>query len=143
MEGVDRRAGTAPPGRLPLVPVRRGQDRDGADGHAAEGVNRHWMIGFAPANNPQFAVAVVVPFQNINSDGAGMAGPIVNAVMQAALPPGSVSQPCSVQRAPAVDLRRPTGRAHLDGERVPRPVTPTTGTSTARLVHYLRDYADS
>ncbi len=28
------------------------------------------MIGFAPANNPQIAVAVVVPFQNISSDGA-------------------------------------------------------------------------
>jgi len=60
-----------------------------------------WMIGFAPANNPQIAVAVVVPFQNISSDGAGIAGPIVNKVMQAALPQGSVQQPCTVQMPPS------------------------------------------
>ena len=29
-----------------------------------------WMIGFAPANNPQIAVAVVVPDQYIGSDGS-------------------------------------------------------------------------
>ncbi len=29
-----------------------------------------WMIGFAPANNPQVAVAVVVPEQADESDGA-------------------------------------------------------------------------
>jgi peptidoglycan glycosyltransferase len=60
-------------------------------------VNHDWMIGFAPANNPQIAIAVVVPFQNISSDGAGVAGPIVNKIMQAALPAGSVQQPCNVQ----------------------------------------------
>jgi peptidoglycan glycosyltransferase len=64
------------------------------------GVNHDWMIGFAPANNPTIAVAVVVPFQNISSDGAGIAGPIVNKVMQAALPPGSVQQPCNVTAPP-------------------------------------------
>jgi peptidoglycan glycosyltransferase len=64
------------------------------------GVNHDWMIGFAPANNPQVAVAVVVPYQNISSDGAGIAGPIVKAMMQAALPQGSVQQPCTVQAPP-------------------------------------------
>jgi peptidoglycan glycosyltransferase len=64
------------------------------------GVNHDWMIGFAPANNPTIAVAVVVPFQNISSDGAGIAGPIMNKVMQAALPPGSVQQPCNVSAPP-------------------------------------------
>jgi peptidoglycan glycosyltransferase len=59
------------------------------------GLNHDWMIGFAPANNPKIAVAVVVPYQNVQSDGAGIAGPIVNKVMQAALPPGSVQQPCN------------------------------------------------
>jgi peptidoglycan glycosyltransferase len=63
------------------------------------GLNHDWMIGFAPANDPQIAVAVVVPFQNISSDGAGVAGPIMNKIMQAALPPGSVSQPCTVAAA--------------------------------------------
>jgi peptidoglycan glycosyltransferase len=65
------------------------------------GLNHDWMIGFAPANDPQIAVAVVVPFQNLSSDGAGVAGPIMNKVMQAALPPGSVSQPCTVTPEPA------------------------------------------
>jgi peptidoglycan glycosyltransferase len=64
------------------------------------GVNHDWMIGFAPANNPTIAVAVVVPFQNISSDGAGIAGPIVSKVMQAALPPGSVQQPCNATAPP-------------------------------------------
>jgi peptidoglycan glycosyltransferase len=63
--------------------------------------NHDWMIGFAPANNPQIAVAVVVPFQNISSDGAGIAGPIVNQIMQAALPANSVQQPCNVQMPPS------------------------------------------
>jgi len=61
------------------------------------GVNHDWMIGFAPANNPQIAVAVVVPYQYIGTDGAQIAGPIVNKIMQTALPPGSVQQPCTVQ----------------------------------------------
>jgi len=67
---------------------------------AAQGVNHDWMIGLAPANNPQIAVAVVVPDQNISSDGASVAGPIMKAVMQAALPPGSVQQPCGVPGLP-------------------------------------------
>ncbi len=63
-----------------------------------------WMIGFAPANNPQVAVAVVVPLQSQESDGAHVAGPIMKAVLQAALPPGSVSQPCTVPAPPLTDF---------------------------------------
>jgi peptidoglycan glycosyltransferase len=66
----------------------------------AVGVNHDWMIGFAPANNPQIAVAVVVPDQNISSDGAGVAGPIMRAVMEAALPQSQVTQPCTVTAPP-------------------------------------------
>jgi peptidoglycan glycosyltransferase len=58
---------------------------------SAEGVNTDWMIGFAPANNPQVAVAVVVPKQDINSDGADVAGPIMRAVLEHVLPVGSVT----------------------------------------------------
>jgi penicillin-binding protein A len=61
------------------------------------GLNHDWMIGFAPANNPQVAIAVVVPWQPIESEGATVAGPIMKAMMEAALPEGSVSQPCTVQ----------------------------------------------
>ena len=56
--------------------------------------NEDWMIGFAPANDPKVAVAVVVPEQDISSDGAGVAGPIMKAVLEAAVPPGSTSGTC-------------------------------------------------
>jgi cell division protein FtsI/penicillin-binding protein 2 len=42
------------------------------------------MIGFAPANDPQIAVAVVVPLQQQNDNGAGVAGPIMKAMLEAA-----------------------------------------------------------
>jgi cell division protein FtsI/penicillin-binding protein 2 len=58
------------------------------------------MIGFAPANNPQVAVAVVVPQQANSSDGASVAGPIMKAMLTAAVPQSSVSQPCTVQPVP-------------------------------------------
>jgi peptidoglycan glycosyltransferase len=64
-------------------------------------VTETWMIGFAPANNPQVAVAVVVPEQSIASDGASVAGPIMKAVLEAALPPGSISSSCAYPRTAA------------------------------------------
>jgi peptidoglycan glycosyltransferase len=60
-------------------------------------LNHDWMIGFAPANNPQVAIAVVVPFQAVGSEGATVAGPIMKYLMEQALPQGSVRQPCAVQ----------------------------------------------
>ena len=77
-------------------------------------VNHDWMIGFAPANNPQIAVAVVVPYQNISSDGTSVAGPIVKQVMEEALPPGSVQQPCNVQ-APPLSTYGPQSQAPIFG----------------------------
>ncbi len=50
--------------------------------------NNNWLIGFAPADNPTVAVAVVVPAQpGLGSDttGAQIAGPIFKTVLQAAL----------------------------------------------------------
>jgi peptidoglycan glycosyltransferase len=70
-------------------------------------VTETWMIGFAPANDPQVAVAVVVPEQSIASDGASVAGPIMKAVLEAALPPGSTSTSCSVTVASGAP--RPNG----------------------------------
>jgi peptidoglycan glycosyltransferase len=72
-------------------------------GTAQTGLNsvHDWMVGFAPANNPQVAVAVVVPWQSNSTEGATIAGPIMNKVMQAALPQGSVQQPCTVQAPPS------------------------------------------
>jgi peptidoglycan glycosyltransferase len=45
-----------------------------------------WMIGFAPASNPTIAVAVVVPLQHQEDNGAGVAGPIMKAMLEAAAP---------------------------------------------------------
>lgn len=44
-----------------------------------------WMIGFAPANDPRVAVAVVVPYQNFVDTGAGVAGPIMKDMLEAAV----------------------------------------------------------
>lgn len=44
-----------------------------------------WMIGFAPASNPRIAIAVVVPYQAKSASGAEIAGPIVKAMLKAAL----------------------------------------------------------
>jgi peptidoglycan glycosyltransferase len=46
-----------------------------------------WMIGFAPANDPKIAVAVVVPLQPFSGTGAAYAGPIMDAMLEAALSP--------------------------------------------------------
>jgi cell division protein FtsI/penicillin-binding protein 2 len=62
------------------------------------------MIGLAPANNPQVAVAVVVPKQANSSDGASVAGPIMRSVLQAAVPQSSVQQPCTVQPVPTASF---------------------------------------
>ena len=46
-----------------------------------------WFVGFAPADDPAVAVAVVVPDSNAGTEATGgrIAGPIASAVMQAAL----------------------------------------------------------
>jgi peptidoglycan glycosyltransferase len=67
-----------------------------AQTNVTQNVTEDWMIGFAPANHPTVAVAVVVPKQYIGSDGASVAGPIMKAVLEAALPQGSVKLPCTV-----------------------------------------------
>ncbi len=53
-------------------------------GNAAENTV-DWMIGFAPATNPTVAAAVVVPEQVTSASGATIAGPIMKAVVRAAL----------------------------------------------------------
>jgi peptidoglycan glycosyltransferase len=44
-----------------------------------------WMIGFAPANAPKVAIAVVVPYQPTSTCGACVAGPLVNQMLVDAL----------------------------------------------------------
>jgi peptidoglycan glycosyltransferase len=86
MEGVVA-SGTASGVGFPAylcAAVKTGTAQTSATQHQTE----TWMIGFAPANHPQVAVAVVVPQQSIASDGAGVAGPVMKAVLEAALPVG-------------------------------------------------------
>jgi peptidoglycan glycosyltransferase len=99
MESVTQTGGTAAGVGFPsylCAAVKTGT----AQTDPTTGLTDTWMIGFAPANNPQVAVAVVVPQQANSSDGASVAGPIMKAVMQAAVPQTSVSQPCTVQPVP-------------------------------------------
>jgi penicillin-binding protein A len=44
-----------------------------------------WMIGFAPANDPKVAIAVLVPEQARSASGATIAGPIMKAMLAASL----------------------------------------------------------
>jgi len=50
-----------------------------------------WMIGFAPADNPKIAIAVIVPYQTVSATGAVVAGPIMKAMMDAALGIGTTT----------------------------------------------------
>ncbi len=99
MEGVTGPGGTAAGVGFPsylCAAVKTGT----AQTDPTTGLTDTWMIGFAPANHPQVAVAVVVPQQANSSDGASVAGPIMNAVLQAAVPRSSVQQPCTVAPVP-------------------------------------------
>lgn len=53
-------------------------------GNAAKQLD-DWMIAFAPASDPTIAVAVVMPFQPITTEGATIAGPIVRCMVEGAL----------------------------------------------------------
>ena len=59
-----------------------------SSGSTATGLDDNWMVAFAPAQNPQIVVAVVVPQQpglSANPTGAQYAGPVVKAMLAAAL----------------------------------------------------------
>jgi len=70
-----------------------------------------WMIGFAPANDPKIAVAVVVPYQAPSTSGAEVAGPIMNCMLATALGDtnlGGVNTACSVAPIAAPAVAAPT-----------------------------------
>jgi len=58
-------------------------------GTAQAGVNNQlvdaWMIAFAPASQPRVAVAVIIPFSQASTTGAETAGPVMKAMIEAAL----------------------------------------------------------
>ena len=61
------------------VAAKTGTAQIGTDNSAIDG----WVIGFAPADDPQIAVAVLV--HNTDVYGSLAAGPIMRAMMQEAL----------------------------------------------------------
>jgi peptidoglycan glycosyltransferase len=90
MEGVVN-GGTAQGIALPGVKIaaKTGTAQTNlSSGSTATGRDDNWMVAFAPAQNPQIAVAVVVPQQpglSPNPTGAQYAGPVVKAMLAAAL----------------------------------------------------------
>lgn len=79
--------GTGQTARIPNVKVA------GKTGTAQSAPNRPpyaWFVSFAPADNPQVAVAVLVQDAGVERDaisGSGLAAPIAKAVMEAVLNP--------------------------------------------------------
>jgi peptidoglycan glycosyltransferase len=67
------------------VAVKTGTAQTGLSNLSAD--IHDWMIGFAPYTDPRVAVCVMVPFQPSGTFGATTAGPIMRAVITAALHP--------------------------------------------------------
>lgn len=83
MTGLMRRvveSGTATVAQIPGVPVAA---KTGTAETGRQGRNDTWLIAFAPANDPQVAVAVAL--SNQSGTGGSTAGPIAKAVLEAAL----------------------------------------------------------
>ena len=48
-----------------------------------QGTNNAWFVGFAPANDPKIAIAVVIP--NVSDYGGEVAAPIARKLIKFAL----------------------------------------------------------
>lgn len=96
MEGVVRfgtAGGIAIPGVAIAAKTGTAQLNLLASNQSSPNGNDNWMVAFAPANHPTIAVAVVVPAQpgmSSNSTGAQYAGPVVKAMLSAAVNTSSV-----------------------------------------------------
>lgn len=80
-------AGTGTPAQIPGVTVA---GKTGTANSAASRSPYAWMVAFAPANDPQVAVAVVIEQTGVARDditGGGLAGPIARDVMKAVIQP--------------------------------------------------------
>jgi peptidoglycan glycosyltransferase len=78
-------SGTGVPAQIPGVSVA---GKTGTANSSAARSPYAWMVAFAPADNPQVAVAVLIEKTGVNrSDitGGGLAGPIVKRVMEAVI----------------------------------------------------------
>lgn len=108
-----------------------------------------WMIGFAPAYDPKIAISVVVPLQARSASGATIAGPIMKAMMTAALaavphdtnpPPTTTTAPTSppptatpTTTAPKTTIPIGTPTTSPPTTTTPTTTTPTTTAPTTTL----------
>jgi len=79
--------GTGTPARIPGVEVA---GKTGTAQSTADRPPYAWFTGFAPANNPKIAVAVLVESSNTSRDeiaGGALGGPIAKAMMEAVINP--------------------------------------------------------
>jgi penicillin-binding protein A len=78
-------SGTGTPAQIPGVAVA---GKTGTANTSAARAPYAWMVAFAPADNPQVAVAVLVEQTGVSRSeitGGGLAGPIAKAMMQAVI----------------------------------------------------------
>lgn len=83
VETVDN--GTAAPAAIPGMKVA---GKTGTAQSQADRPNYAWFVSFAPADNPQVAVAVLVEDAGVENDlisGGGLAAPIAKSVMEAVI----------------------------------------------------------
>ncbi len=83
IETVD--AGTATPAQIPGMKVA---GKTGTAQSSPERPPYAWFVSFAPADNPEVAVAVLVEDAGVERDaisGSGLAAPIARSVMQAVI----------------------------------------------------------
>jgi peptidoglycan glycosyltransferase len=75
--------GTGTPAQIPGIEVA---GKTGTAQHGPDALPYAWFVSFAPADNPEVAVAVIVEDAGVARDaisGSGLAAPIARAVMQA------------------------------------------------------------
>jgi peptidoglycan glycosyltransferase len=79
--------GTGTPARIPGVQVA---GKTGTAQSTADRPPYAWFTGFAPADNPKIAVAILVESSNTSRDeiaGGALGGPIAKAMMEAVINP--------------------------------------------------------
>jgi penicillin-binding protein A len=78
-------SGSRATGRAAGIPGVRVAGKTGTAQHAADRPPHAWFIGFAPADDPQVAVAVVIEDGGQEATGGRLAAPIAGDVMRAVL----------------------------------------------------------
>lgn len=89
--------GTGASARIPGILVA---GKTGTAQSAASRPPYAWFVSFAPADNPQVAVAVLIQDAGVARDeisGGGLAAPIAKCVMEAVITPGNLTNDCKAK----------------------------------------------